>query len=150
MESSSPRYAHWKTYKDAQLGIRIDYPSDEYTAKPIDAFSVEPYESTIDFQGKTIVIEGLSIGDRAPEGNGIQLYRTRDAHILDYLQQYKPFTGKKTVNGIVFQQFEFVGMGDVYGYVTQHDDRYFVFESMWGPNNPVSEKMLQSLFFEKK
>ncbi len=152
-ESSSALYIHWKTYQDAKIGIRIDYPSNEYFVTPI------PFEGVvsgahiqsddyIQFGDKKITIEGVRIGDNMAEGNGIQLYQTKDSNILDYLQQYKPFATKKMVNGTDYQQFEFVGMGDVYGYVTKKNGQYFVFESMWGPNNSVSEKMLQSLRFE--
>lgn len=142
-ESSSVQYVHWKTYQDAKIGIRIDYPSDEYSVTP------KPSDDYIQFGDKKIAIEGVRIGDAMPEGNGVQLYRTKDSQILDYLQQYKPFTAKKTVNGTDYQQFEFIGMGDVYGYVTQKNGLYYVLDSLWGPNNPVSEKMLQSLVFEK-
>jgi hypothetical protein len=131
----------WETYHDSLLGIRISYPSGEYRVRPNETY-------TSDFAGSSVSIESVSIGDDMAEGQGIKLYRTKESAILDYLQQYQPFIGQKVVNGITYQQFEFVGMGDVYGYVTQKDGYYYIFESMWGPENPTSEKMLESLVFE--
>ncbi len=138
--TSSAQYIHWKTYQDAKLGINIDYPSDEY--------SVSLYNDTIQLAGDNhISVEGIRIGDNIPEGDSVHVYRTKDARILAYLQADKPFTGKRTLHNVMYNQFQFIGMGDVYGYVTKKNDYYYVFLSMWGPNNPVSEKMLQSLSF---
>ena len=139
--TSSAQYIHWKTYQDTKLGIRMDYPFDEYTVTPTDDY--------IQFGDKKITIEGVRIGDNMPEGNGVQLYRTKDANILGFLQQDKPFSGKKTVRGTDYQEFELLGLGDVYGYLTEKNEYYYVFQSMWGPDNTVSEKMLESLQFEK-
>ena len=142
-QTSSAQYANWETHTDTTLSIHFEYPSDEYSVTAL------PGGNILYFGDKTIAIDaGIHIGDDVPEGNGVQIYRTKDPLILEYLQQYKPFTDKKTVNGIEYQQFGFVGMGDVYGYVTQKNGEYYVFASAWGPNNPVSEKMFQSLVFE--
>lgn len=131
--------ASWKTYEDEELDIRIDYPGD-YTAVMLPA-------EVIQFgHEKTIAIDArVYIGDALPEGHGVHVYRTADATILEYLQQDKPFTETKTVHGREYQQFEAVGMGNPYGYVTRHNGMYYVFNSTWGPQHPVTEKMMESL-----
>jgi hypothetical protein len=140
---SSAQSAQWEVYKDATLDIHFEYPSDKYSVTAL------PGGNTLFFGDKTIAIDaGIHIADDVPEGESVQIYRTKDSLILEYLQQDKPFTAKKTVNGVDYLQFEFVGMGDMYGYVTQKNGEYYVFASMWGPDNPVSERMLQSLEFE--
>ena len=139
-ESSLAKYIHWETYHDTKIGIRVDYHSDEY--------AVTQLEDTIQFRDANITVEGVRIGDDTPEGNSVQIFRTKDSHILDYLQQDRKFIAKKTVNGMNYQEFVFMGMGDIYGYMTKKNGLYYVFESMWGPNNPVSENMFQSLKFE--
>jgi len=141
--STSSKDRWWQTYEDMPLGISVGYPSDVYTVTAL------PGGDTLFFGEKTIEIDtGIHMGDNVPEGSGVQIYRTQDPLILEYLQQDKPFTNTKTVNGVEYRQFEFLGMGDVYGYVTQKNDYYYVFSSTWGPDNPVSEKILQSLIFE--
>ena len=141
--SSSAQYVHWKNHQDAKLAVSIEYPSDEYSVTQL------PSDDFIQLGDKQIAIEGIRIGDTMPEGNGIQLYRTKDVHILDSLKQQNTFSETKVINGMTWQEYECTGgcMGDSYGYVTEKNGWHYVFESMWGPNNPVSEKMLQSLEF---
>lgn len=142
-QASSEQYVHWKTYQDAKTGIRIDYPSDEYFV------TLNQSDDNIQFGGKKIAIEGVASGDNMPEGQHVEFYRTKDARILDYLHKENDFTTTKMVNAVPWQQYGCKGgcLGDVYGYLTQKNGYYYVFESMWGPENPVSERMLQSLSF---
>ena len=142
--SSSGQNVHWKTYQDVNLGISIDYPSDGYSVTEL------PSDDSIQFGNKQINIEGIRIGDAMAEGNGIQLYRTQNTEILDALKQQDTFSQKKVINGMAWQEYECTGgcMGDSYGYMTEKNGWHYVFESMWGPNNSVSERMLESLKFE--
>lgn len=144
--SSSMQYVHWTTYQDTKLGIRIDYPSDEYSV------TSSRSDDYIQFGDKKIVIEETRIGDAMPEGNSVRIDRTKDKKILDHLKEQNTFTEKRIINGIAWQQFECTGgcMANWYGYVTEKNGWYYVFESSWGPNNPVAEKMLQSLIFNSQ
>lgn len=153
-QSSSAQYVHWETYQDTTFGIHIDYPSDEYfvTSIPFKGIVSGAHlelDDYIQFGDKKIAIEGVRIGDNMAEGHSVQFYRTKDARILDYLNRDNDFSKTKVVNAVSWQQYGCKGgcLGDVYGYLMQKDGYYYVFESMWGPENPVSERMLQSLSF---
>lgn len=145
--SSSVDASQWKTYHDAYLHITLKQPAT-YTVSPATPDAPNPYHGEWGMQDYQIPFDGIRIGDDMPEGNGVHIYMTKDKRILDAVQQEKPFTGRKEVNGLTYDRYEYVGMGDVYGYVAKRGDTYVVFESMWGPENPVSEKMLQSLTFD--
>ena len=139
-ESSLTSSDRWKNYENANMGFRIAYPSDEYTVSNTD--------STVWFGDEEVTVNGVRIGDGVPEGNGVLIYWTNDRRILDFLQQEHPFVAQKTVNGIEYQEYYLGGMGETYGYVTKRGDTYYVLHSMWGPDNAVTEDMLESLRFE--
>jgi hypothetical protein len=131
----------WESYHDDHLGIRIEYPAT-YRAE------VTPAED-LQFGGAAIRVEaGVRFGDGQPEGNSVRVYRTADARILDYLKQDKPLEQSIRPDGTAYMRFNFIGLTDVFGYVTKRGAWYYVFESTWGPTNPVSERMLGSLTFD--
>ena len=151
-QASLPAYAHWKTYHDVTMNVSIDYPSDEFFITPIPFKGMMQgsdiqSDDFIQFGTNKITIAGVRIGDNMAEGQGTQLYRTKDAQILKYLQQYKPFTKDVTVHGVTFHQYVFEGMGEPYGYVTKKNGWYYVFDASSWPD--VSQRMLQSLVFGK-
>jgi hypothetical protein len=138
--SSSSVSQGWTAYRSAALGWEISYPASLYSA--------EPYTDSITTAGKKIGIEGVRFGDAVPEGNFVRVYRTRDSGIINYLTQDKPFAHGSDVNGISYQEFEFAGMANMYGYMTEKNGWYEVLESSWGPQNPTTEQMLRSWSFE--
>lgn len=141
LQTPSPQYLHWSNLRDEALGLTMNYPSDEYTVKHASTASIQ-------FGAETIMLENaLHIADGMPHGNGISIYTTKDAKILDYLRTYGPFGKKATFDGFTFDTFQFEGMGMSYGYVTKRNGSYLVIHSMWGPDNPITEKMMRSLRF---
>lgn len=139
--SSDPE--RWESYHDESLGIRIEYPVSLYAAEAMPA-------GTITFGTISIPIDaGFRFSDGHPEGDSVRLYRTSDARILDYLKQDHPLQQSIRPDGTAFMRFDLAGMAQVYGYVTKRGAWYYVFESRWGPTNPVSERMLGSMTFDQ-
>ena len=131
----------YQTLHDGDIGITVDYPVN---------YTMDMFQQTIviNAEGDALSFPTVHIGDGVPEGQVVQIFRTPDSRILSYLQTYMPFTTEREINGQRYQQFQFVGLGDQYGYVTEKDGQYYVFESTWGPNNPVAERMVNTLILQ--
>ncbi len=105
------------------LGIRIQHLNDgTYTVETLDASHV-------------------SISQPHP-GNRINISTTNDASTLP------DTSGTKVIGGLTFDEFHRDGIGSGYGYIIEVSGQYYVFESVWGPENEVFELMMTTVVFE--
>ncbi len=112
----------WKKYSNSNLGIEIKYPSDG-------TYSVTEKEG------------GIVISQEHP-GNrfSIEKVKKEEADILGSEEE-------KVINGKTFEKFNRVGMGSGFGYVFETESGYFVFESVYGPQNETFEIMMSTVNF---
>lgn len=88
--------------------------------------------------------ENITIGQDHP-GNVFHIAIVKD--LSDTPMNINP-TGKKIINGVSYGTFFYDGEGDRYGYVTEHNGKLYVFQSVWGPTNEVFEKFMTTIQFK--
>lgn len=116
--------ADWKIYKSGVLGLSIKYPNDG-------SYTIEAPET-----------DQVTITQEHP-GNRIHI-RTTDSNSVEGAY----FTPDEIINNQTFRKFNYEGMGFGYGYMIKHNDKNYVFESVWGPTNDIFELMMTSFRFE--
>lgn len=120
--TSSDETASWKLHSD--IGITIKYPDDE------------TYIVNKDLDSK-----GFTISQEHP-GNRIHIYKTDDASAISNIAE------TKTINGETYNVFQREEMGSGYGYIIEYNEQFYVFESVWGPENKVFELMMTTVKFD--
>ncbi len=117
---STDKTTDWKAYSG--MGVTIKYPNDV-------SYSVEIPQT-----------DGFIIGQEYP-GNRIHVSKTTDSSLSD-----SEIT--KIINGNSYKVFYRKGMGSGYGYTIKRDGQFYIFESVWGPENEVFELMMTTVKFE--
>ncbi|QQR84036.1 hypothetical protein IPJ72_02470 [Candidatus Peregrinibacteria bacterium] len=122
---------NWKTY--SSMGVSISYPSDTYT---VDAQGIDPNG------------EGFSLTQKDPS-HDIYVYKIASDKNLLSMDNFSV----KTINGKTYREFFEGGLGMGYGYVTEINGEFYVFESDADPNNSynfdeVFESMMATVKWE--
>jgi hypothetical protein len=137
----APDTTDWKMYESALLELTIKYPPAFTQVHEIpDALQME--------DGSELPLSALFVGEETENGEGVHVYRTGDARIVEYVggDSLEP---PQEINGMQLQRFESLGTGDGYGYVGKYGTGYLIFTSTQGPENAVSEAMLRSMTFKR-
>lgn len=111
--------ADWISYTNQ--GITLKYPADG-------TYSVETPEV------------GRFIISQPHPGNRIHVIKTTD------ISDLPKSSGTKNIVGRTYKQFQRDGLGSGYGYILeQTDSQYYVFESVWGPENEIFELLMTTV-----
>ena len=108
------------------LGLVIKYPNDDTYG--MDETGIDP------------AIEGFTLF-QAPPGNRFHVYKTSDSALI------ASATTTKVINGITYKVVYREGIGSGYGYITEHNGEFYVFESTIGPLNDIFELMMTTIEF---
>lgn len=111
--------ASWKKYS-SPMGVSIKYPNDG-------SYSVEVSDSN-----------HISVTQEHP-GNRFNISRSDSAPML------LDNPDVKVINNETYKVFHRVGMGGGYGYVMEHGGEFYVFESVYGPENEIFELMMTTV-----
>lgn len=106
----------------SDMGIKIGYPNDgTYTIEAID-----PNHFVI---------------TQDHPGNRFHVFKNDN-------QNHGSIIKNVTINGKEYKMFSDDGMGNPYGYITEHEGNTYSFESVFGPKNDIFEMIMNTVTFE--